>query len=66
MTHLPLTKDKIQGMRTLFVIQIFSTLSFSVLYSTLVLFNTKGLHLGAETAIAITGSFVAFNTIRKK
>ncbi|QVL56383.1 MAG: oligopeptide:H+ symporter [Simkaniaceae bacterium] len=61
MTHLPFTKDKMQGMRTLFVIQIFSTLSFSVLYSTLVLFTTRGLHLGADTAIAITGSFVAFN-----
>ncbi len=59
--HLPLTKDKMQGLRTLFVIQIFSTLSFSVLYSTLVLFTTKGLHLRADTAIAITGSFVAFN-----
>lgn len=61
MSHLELTKDKIQGMRTLFAIQIFSTLSFSVLYSTLVLYTTKGLHLGADTAVAITGSFVAFN-----
>lgn len=61
MTHLELTKDKLQGMRTLFVIQIFSTLSFSVLYSTLVLYTTKGLQLGADTAVAITGSFVAFN-----
>ena len=61
MTHLPFTKDKIQALRALFVIQIFSTLSFSVLYSTLVLFTTKGLHLRTDTAIAITGSFVAFN-----
>ncbi|MCB1109501.1 MAG: oligopeptide:H+ symporter [Chlamydiia bacterium] len=61
MSHLALTKEKIQGMRTLFVIQIFSTLSFSVLYSTLVLYTNKGLHLGADMAVAITGSFVAFN-----
>ncbi len=61
MTHLELTKDKKWGIRTLFLIQIFSTLSFSILYSTLVLYTTKGLNLGADTAIAITGTFVAFN-----
>ena len=49
------------GMRALFIIQIFSTLSFSVLYSTLVLYTTKGLNLGPDTSIAITGSFIAFN-----
>jgi len=48
-------------MRTLFLTQIFSTLSFSVLYSTLVLYITKGLQLTPDLAIAITGSFVAFN-----
>ncbi len=56
-----LTEEQRQGTRTLFFIQIFSTLSFSVLYSTLVLYATKGLSLNADTAIAITGSFVAFN-----
>ena len=61
MTHLELSKDKKRGIRSLFLIQVFSTLSFSVLYSTLVLYTTKGLHLGADTAVAITGTFVAFN-----
>lgn len=61
MTHLPLTKPQLRGIRSLFFIQIFSTLSFSVLYSTLVLFITKGLQLDPDKAIAITGSFVAFN-----
>ncbi len=61
MTHMELSKDKKRGIRTLFLIQIFSTLSFSVLYSTLVLYTTKGLALRADTAIAITGTFVAFN-----
>lgn len=61
MNHAPLTKDKKRGVRALFLTQIFSTLSYSVLYSTLVLFTTKGLNLGADTAVAITGTFVAFN-----
>lgn len=61
MNHAPLTKDKKRGVRALFLTQIFSTLSYSVLYSTLVLFTTKGLSLGANTAVAITGTFVAFN-----
>ncbi|MBF5059779.1 peptide MFS transporter [Candidatus Neptunochlamydia vexilliferae] len=56
-----LNQQQKRGTRTLFFIQIFSTLSFSVLYSTLVLYATKGLSLSASTAIAITGSFVAFN-----
>ncbi|MCB1107196.1 MAG: oligopeptide:H+ symporter [Chlamydiia bacterium] len=61
MTHLTPTKMQRSGMRALFIIQIFSTLSFSVLYSTLVLYTTKGLNLGPDTSIAITGSFIAFN-----
>lgn len=61
MTHLKLSIEKKRGIRALFFIQIFSTLSYSVLYSTLVLYTTKGLHLGADKAIAITGTFVAFN-----
>jgi POT family proton-dependent oligopeptide transporter len=50
-----------RGVKTLFFIQIFSTLSFSVLYSTLVLYATNGLHLSSMIATAITGSFIAFN-----
>ena len=35
-----------EGTAALFFIQIFSTLGFAVLYSTLVLYATKHLHLG--------------------
>jgi POT family proton-dependent oligopeptide transporter len=49
------------GAGALFVIQIFSTLSFSVLYSTLVLYATKWLHFQDNLATSITGSFIALN-----
>ena len=61
MTHHPISPSKRHGVRTLFYIQIFSTLSFSVLLSTLLIFITKRLHLDPDQAIAITGGFVAFN-----
>lgn len=61
MSHGSLTKHVAKGMKTLFFIQIFSTLSFSVFYSTLVLYATQGLKLNEEIAIGVTGSFVAFN-----
>ncbi|WP_133140027.1 peptide MFS transporter [Legionella genomosp. 1] len=50
-----------QGVFALFCIQIFSTLSFSVLYSTLVLYMTGPLNLSAQNANSIMGVFVAFN-----
>src|SRR3990167_2191989 len=50
-----------QGAGALFFIQIFSTLSFSVLYSTLILYSTHGLHLSDMLATSITGSFIALN-----
>lgn len=50
-----------EGIVALFCIQIFSTLSFSVLYSTLVLYMTGQLGLHAKLANSITGVFVAFN-----
>lgn len=50
-----------RGAGALFFIQIFSTLSFSVLYSTLVLYITKQLHLSDTVATSITATFVAFN-----
>lgn len=50
-----------EGIVALFCIQIFSTLSFSVLYSTLVLYITGELGLSAKLANSITGVFVAFN-----
>ncbi len=49
------------GAGALFLIQIFSTLSFSVLYSTLILYATKGLKMNDTLATSITGSFVALN-----
>src|SRR3989344_3335978 len=49
------------GAGALFFIQIFSTLSFAVLYSSLVLYMTQALQLSATQATAIMGGFVAFN-----
>lgn len=49
------------GVWALFFIQIVSTLSFSVLYSTLVLYMRGKLGLTSEIAIGIMGVFVAFN-----
>lgn len=49
------------GAGALCLIQIFSTLGFSVLYSTLILYATQGLHMNDVLATSITGSFVALN-----
>ncbi|MDI1352163.1 MAG: oligopeptide:H+ symporter [bacterium] len=50
-----------QGTLPLFFIQLVSTLSFSVLYSTLVLFMTGKLGLNIVNANSIMGVFIAFN-----
>src|ERR1700747_2772272 len=50
-----------EGTASLFFIQIFSTLGFAVLYSTLVLYATKHLQLPVKTATALMGVFGAFN-----
>ena len=50
-----------QGTPVLFFIQIFSTLGFAVLYSTLVLYATMHLHLTVKVATALMGVFGAFN-----
>jgi POT family proton-dependent oligopeptide transporter len=50
-----------EGAAALFFIQIFSTLSFAVLYSTLVLYATKHLRLGVKEATTLMGVFGAFN-----
>src|ERR1043165_7671742 len=50
-----------EGAATLFFIQIFSTLGFAVLYSTLVLYATKHLQLPVKLATALMGVFGAFN-----
>lgn len=49
------------GIFALFVIQIVSTLSFSVLYSTLVLYMKDKLGIEVTTANSIMGVFIAFN-----
>lgn len=49
------------GAGALFLIQVFSTLGFSVIYSTLILYATKALHMSDLLATSITGSFVALN-----
>jgi POT family proton-dependent oligopeptide transporter len=50
-----------EGLYSLFAIQIVSTLSFSVLYSTLVLYMTGTLGIQANTAHSVMGVFIAFN-----
>jgi POT family proton-dependent oligopeptide transporter len=49
------------GAGALFFIQIFATLGFAVLYSTLVLYSTKHLGMTAKAATALMGVFGAFN-----
>ncbi len=49
------------GAGVLFFIQIFATLGFAVLYSTLVLYATQHLHFAAADATTIMGVFGAFN-----
>ncbi len=50
-----------EGTAALFFIQIFATLGFAVLYSTLVLYATKHLQLSVKLATALMGVFGAFN-----
>ncbi len=56
-----LKPHKPQGVSALFFIQIFATLGFAVLYSTLVLYATQKLGFSAKEATAIMGVFGAFN-----
>lgn len=46
---------------TLALIQVFSTMSFAVLYSTLILYATQKLKLSIPAATAMMGTFGAFN-----
>ena len=50
-----------EGTAVLFFIQIFATLGFAVLYSTLVLYATKHLQLSVKVATTLMGVFGAFN-----
>lgn len=51
----------VPGTTTLFFIQIFCTLGFAVLYSSLVLYATKHLHFPVAEAAVVMGVFGAFN-----
>jgi proton-dependent oligopeptide transporter, POT family len=55
LAHIP------QGAGALFFVQIFATLGFAVLYSTLVLYTTQHLQFSARKATALMGLFSAFN-----
>src|SRR3954463_16192672 len=57
----PLFSKAPEGTAVLFFIQIFSTLGFAVLYSTLVLYATKHLQLPQKAATTLMGVFGAFN-----
>ena len=50
-----------EGAAVLFFVQMFSTLGYAVLYSTLVLYTTKHLHFSDKLATALMGVFGAFN-----
>jgi proton-dependent oligopeptide transporter, POT family len=50
-----------RGMVTLFIVQIFGTLSYSIIMSSLTLFCSESLHLSTSESLALTGSFLAFN-----
>lgn len=56
-----LWKSMPQGILALFFIQVVSTLSFSVLYSTLVLYMEGKLGIEISKANSIMGVFIAFN-----
>ncbi|MFO0679748.1 MAG: peptide MFS transporter [Polyangiaceae bacterium] len=50
-----------EGAGVLFFVQLFSTLGFAVLYSTLVLYTTKHLRFSTQDATTMMGVFGAFN-----
>ena len=62
---MPTLKERLaripEATAALFFIQLFSTLGFAVLYSTLVLYTTRHLGFTARDATAIIGVFGAFN-----
>jgi POT family proton-dependent oligopeptide transporter len=50
-----------EGAGVLFFVQVFCTLGYAVLQSTLVLYATKHLHFSDQRALALMGVFGAFN-----
>lgn len=55
------TEKKVAGANILFFVQIFATMGFAVLYSSLVLYATKKLGFSDNSANAMMGIFGAFN-----
>lgn len=53
----------VKGAGALFFIQVFGTLGYSVLYSTVVLYATQYLQLSDTVATGIMASFIAFNFV---
>jgi len=52
-----------KGAFILFMMQLFSTLSFSVMFSSLALYSTDTLHLKSSEASTLTATFMAFNFV---
>ncbi|MFX5622720.1 hypothetical protein ABTE00_21430, partial [Acinetobacter baumannii] len=50
-----------EGSAVLFMVQVFATLGFAVLQSTLVLYCTRRLGFGSDQAALMMGLFGAFN-----
>lgn len=61
MLSLPLQRFRNSPAAVLMITQLFSTISYAVLYSTLILFITQKLQLSATAANSILGLFIAFN-----
>jgi POT family proton-dependent oligopeptide transporter len=62
MSSLKARLDKIpEGSAALFFIQMFSTLGYAVLQTSLVLYATKHLHFGDDLALSLMSLFGAFN-----
>ena len=51
----------LKGQRALLLMQTFSMLGFSVLFSSLVLYTTQALKIESHFAVALTGGFIALN-----
>ena len=58
-----LLTDMPKGVTSLYFIQIFSTFSYAILYSSLTLYLTKQLHLNQTASNSIVGLFLAFNYV---
>lgn len=57
----PLIEARSKTMMALALMQMFATLSFAILYSTIILYSTQKLKISALEATSIMGTFGAFN-----